>query len=146
MIDVGPPLPLYSTSPAAGQDSVPPEPTVSIDVARPPFLHVVGVAADCKRDVGTFQMDIEQYVSFYKDSTAKPSTAFFCRFPDSPKYKDGKFPTNRRYVTINGFLSDVKYVNDIEVDGVEYFVIDIESIVFTGTYTPPAPSYSKQSK
>ncbi|KAF8170591.1 hypothetical protein BJ912DRAFT_821228, partial [Pholiota molesta] len=124
--------PLYTALPAP--DTVPPEPTVSIDFARPPFLHIVGVAGDCKKEAGTFRIDVEQYISFYKDSTPKPFTSFLCRFPDSPKYKDGKFPMppNRRYMTITGFLSDVKYVNDIEVDGVEYFVIDIETIVFTG--------------
>ncbi|KAF8202111.1 hypothetical protein BJ912DRAFT_920518 [Pholiota molesta] len=129
MSDIGPPQPLYS---APTLNTIAAEPTVSIDSARPPFLHIVGVAADCKKETET---------------TPKPITSFFCRFPDSPKYKEGKYPmpVNRRYVTITGFLSDVKYVNDIEVDGVEHFIIDIETIVFTGWYTPPASTQSTQS-
>jgi hypothetical protein len=63
----------------------------------------------------------------------KQSLLFLVAFPDLPKYKDSKFtmPLNHHYVMITGFLSDVKYVNNTKVDGVEYLVIDIKTIVFT---------------
>jgi hypothetical protein len=59
-------------------------------------------------------------------------TPFLCHFPESGKYKHTKMPMpwNQHYVSLSGFLKDIKYNNGIKAEGVALFVLDVENIVF----------------
>ena len=96
-------------------------------------MQLSGVAMNCDKQTSTFTLDIEQYISAFKEAkNFKPTTLLTCNIPDSPKYKQGKpIPYNRRYVTVSGFLSDVTYKKNT-VDVVEHFNITVELIIFQG--------------
>jgi hypothetical protein len=116
---------------------------VTIDPREPPYFTVTGVAVECSQDEGTFEMNVEQYISCDLStkgaggSRSKPFTRFRCHIPNSPKYKNRRpLPWNRRHVSIFGFLT--KEERSDNNSNVEIYLIDVESITFCGVYTQPA--------
>jgi len=109
----------------------------SIDPRQRAYLHVSGVALNCQKPLGTFDIDPEHYISILKDVKAKskplkPVAPISCFIPDSPRYKQGKpVPYNRRYVAVSGFLTDVTHKPD-SVDIVQRYQLKVENIVFLG--------------
>ncbi|KAF8161842.1 hypothetical protein BJ912DRAFT_865427 [Pholiota molesta] len=73
---------------------------IIIDPCQAPVVHLTGVTSDCCKDIATFRLDIEQYISTFRDATrstepgipSKPMTPFLCHFPESGKYKHTKTP------------------------------------------------------
>lgn len=92
---------------------------------------------NCRKQEGTFDIDVEHYISSLKDvklnsKPVKPSVPISCFFPDSPRYKQGKpVPYAKRYVAVTGFLTDVSYVSDSE-DQILRFHLKVELINFLG--------------
>jgi hypothetical protein len=104
-------------------------------------MHLSGLALNCKPDKATFTLDVDVYVSSYKDARdgtgsnlLRPTAPFLCKIPDSPKYKSGgkPMPYNRRYVSIVGALTDVTFINGDRHQGIERFHIIVDQIVFLG--------------
>jgi hypothetical protein len=67
----------------------------SIDPAQRAYLHISGVASNCRKDQGMFDVEIEHYISILKDIKSgskpiKPVAPICCIIPDSPRYKAGK--------------------------------------------------------
>ena len=104
-----------------------------------------------------FEVNIEQYICVKLDpsstkqaggSRLKSTTCFFCRIPDSPKYRtlaSKPMPGNKHYVSVCGFLIGVdRSGNNSKV---EQFLINIESVTFCGQYIQPtnAPTFVLQS-
>lgn len=111
-----------------------------------PYIQITGVAVDCSKAKATFKVNVEQYISCFKPSTAaecagdglKPATTFFCHIPDSPKYKGcGKpLPRNKYFVSLCGFITRVDRLGDGKE--VEKFQVDIDNITFGRQYVQPA--------
>ncbi|KAF8957984.1 hypothetical protein BDZ97DRAFT_1843975 [Flammula alnicola] len=65
----------------------------SIDPCQRALVHVSGIATNCQKDQGSFDLDLEHYVSALKDTKhVKAFAPLTCFIPDSPRYKNGKPP------------------------------------------------------
>ncbi|PPQ82285.1 hypothetical protein CVT25_008435 [Psilocybe cyanescens] len=110
----------------------------AIDPCQRAYLHISGVASNSQKSRGTFDVDIEHYISTFKDAKVgskpmKPIAPISCIIPDSPRYiVHGKpVPYNKRYVSVSGFLSGVTYKPD-SPDVVQRFHLEVENIAFLG--------------
>ncbi|KAF8974722.1 hypothetical protein BDZ97DRAFT_1690533, partial [Flammula alnicola] len=107
--------------------------TFSIDPCQRALVHVSGIATNCQKDQGSFDVDLEHYVSALKDTKhVKAFAPLTCVILDSPRYKNGKpVPYNRRYISACGFLTDIifKPSSDVIVDR---FQITVDDITFMG--------------
>lgn len=111
-----------------------------MDPCRQAYVHIAGAAANCDKAQGTFNLDIEHYISLAKsDQNNKIVTPISCHIPDSPRWKLAKpVPYNKRYAFVTGLLSDVSFdsksVEPIENRAVICFGITVDNIVFLGTH------------
>lgn len=109
------------------------EPAFTVDTCQRALIHVSGIATNCQKDQGSFDIDLEHYASALKDTKhAKAFAPLTCVIPDSPRYKNGKpVPYNRRYVSICGFLTDVTFKASSDVI-IDRFEITVDDIAFMG--------------
>lgn len=127
-------------------------PVFPIDPRQRAFIHVSGVAMNCQKSAGTFDLDPEQYISCLRDlkssnpvSSTKGVMPISCTIPDSPKYKKNKpTPWNKRYVSVSGFLTDVIFKANSE--DVERFKVEVDNIVFLGQHVTQASNNFNKSK
>ena len=88
-----------------------------ITVAHPPYVHLSGLALNCKKDEAAFTLGIDLWVSSLIKTKQKParraSAPFLCHIADSPKYKNSTKPTSyeKRFVTVHGYTTGVIYNN-----------------------------------
>ncbi|KJA17245.1 hypothetical protein HYPSUDRAFT_206406 [Hypholoma sublateritium FD-334 SS-4] len=110
-----------------------------IDPCHQPYVHIAGAAVNCDKARGTFDLDVEHYISLTKpDQSNKIITPISCLIPDSPRWKLAKpVPYNKRYAFVTGLLSDVSFeVNSLEPTEnrpITRFGINVDNIVFLGT-------------
>ncbi|KAF8966831.1 hypothetical protein BDZ97DRAFT_1903666 [Flammula alnicola] len=107
--------------------------TFSIDLCQRALVHVSGLATNCQKEQGSFDLDLEHYVSALKDTKhVKAFAPLTCIIPDSPRYKNGKpVPYNHRYISAFRFLTNIIFKPSSDV-AVDRFVITIEDITFMG--------------
>jgi len=116
-----------------------------ITVAHPPYVHLSGLALNCKKDEATFTLDIDLWVSSLIKTEQKParraSAPFLCHIADSPKYKNSTKPTpyEKRFVTVHGYITGVIYNNPQDSDqGIERYIITVKLIDFLGGLAEPS--------
>lgn len=121
-------------------DSVADSSAFPVDPCHQAYIHIAGAAANCNKTQGTFDLDVEHYISLTKsDQNNKVVTPISCLIPDSPRWKLAKpVPYNKRYAFVTGFLSDISFdstsTEPIEKRAVIRFGITVDNIVFLGTH------------
>lgn len=111
-----------------------------VDPRHQAYVHIAGAAANCDKARGTFDLDVEHYISLTKpDQSNKIVTPISCLIPDSPRWKLAKpVPYNKRYAFITGLLSDISFdVNSAEPTEkrpIVRFGVTVDNIVFLGTH------------
>jgi hypothetical protein len=104
-----------------------------------PYVHVTGAATNCEKLQGTFDLDVQQYISMTKaNQNNKIIVPISCYIPDSPRWKTSKpVPYNNRYTSITGLLTDVSLNTETtcseEKQPIECFHITVDNVIFTGT-------------
>ncbi|KAF5381722.1 hypothetical protein D9615_005621 [Tricholomella constricta] len=94
------------------------------------------VATNVNQESGTFKLDVEHYISAFRDlkdsnsKPIKPIAPISCEFSSRYQNRKKPVPFNRRYVSISGFLTDVTYKRNSE--DVERFMVSIDHIAFLG--------------
>ena len=85
----------------------------------------------------TFKLDVEHYISAFRDlkdsnsKPIKPIALISCKFSSWYQNHKKPVPFNRQYVSISGFLTDVMYKPHSQ-DIVERFMVSIDHIAFLG--------------
>ncbi|KAF8156042.1 hypothetical protein B0H34DRAFT_808974 [Crassisporium funariophilum] len=115
-----------------------------------PYAHIAGLATNCNVTDGTWNVDIEPYVSATIKTEPgtnaaplpQPRAPFFCHHPE-PHGKGKKKPTpfSNRFVAVHGHITDVIYKAGSDTI-ITAFKIAVDNIEFLGAEPPPSSSSS----
>ena len=111
-----------------------------IDPCQCAYVHISGAVNNVNKESATFKLDVEHYISAFRDlndsnskpTGIKPIAPFTCGFSSRYQNRKKPVPFDRRYVSISGFLTDVTYKPNSELDIVERFMVSIDHIAFLG--------------
>lgn len=108
-----------------------------IDPCQRAYIHISGAVTNVNQESGTFKLDVEHYISAFRDlkdsnsKPIKPIAPISCKFSSRYQNRKKPVPFNCRYVSISGFLTDITYKPHSQ-DVVECFMVSIDHIAFLG--------------
>ncbi|KDR70856.1 hypothetical protein GALMADRAFT_214234 [Galerina marginata CBS 339.88] len=113
-----------------------------------PYTHIASLATNCNITDGTWNVDIEPYISATIKTEPgtnvaplpRPRAPFFCHHLE-PQGKGKKKPTlfSNRFVTVHGHITDVIYKAGSDTV-ITAFKIAVNNIEFLGAEPPPSSS------
>ena len=122
------------------------QPTSQLDPRRHAFINLCGLTSQSNQGQRTFRVDIDCYISAVsaqptkakvegspKSNSTQRSQAmakFLCHVPNTPRFAKIPFSQDRKQVSVQGFLKDIK-TKVVKGDViVEYFEVDIIDVAF----------------
>ena len=117
--------------------------TTPDSIRNAPYATFTGAVFDCNKTDSTFDLNANQYTSFYKAQRHMSSIRVRAHFDDSKYKKNKPMPSKNTYVCVEGFV--VQFDTDPTTGHANLIHIIVDNVSFLGRAATPASGTQGES-